>query len=86
MSRRKHSDTAGHGPSQRQLRAAELVRHALVDILREGGGRQRHARRTGKQGKTKAGTTAVETGIHTTIFSQIARPVFGPAHFPCHNG
>lgn len=35
MSRRKHSDTAGHGPSQRQLRAAELVRHALVDILRE---------------------------------------------------
>ena len=35
MSRRKHSDTAGHGPSQRQLRAGELVRHALVDILRE---------------------------------------------------
>ena len=35
MSRRKHSDTAGHGPSQRQLRAAELVRHTLVDILRE---------------------------------------------------
>jgi len=24
---------SGHGPSQRQLRAAELVRHALVDIL-----------------------------------------------------
>jgi len=24
------------GPSQRQLRAGELVRHALVDILREG--------------------------------------------------
>lgn len=23
----------GHGPSQRQLRAAELVRHALVDIV-----------------------------------------------------
>ncbi len=23
----------GHGPSQRQLRAAELVRHALVEIL-----------------------------------------------------
>jgi ribosome-binding factor A len=35
MSRRKPGDTAGHGPSQRQLRAAELVRHALVDILRE---------------------------------------------------
>lgn len=35
MSRRNHSDTAGHGPSQRQLRAGELVRHALVDILRE---------------------------------------------------
>ena len=35
MSRRKPGDTGGHGPSQRQLRAAELVRHALVDILRE---------------------------------------------------
>ena len=27
---------AKSGPSQRQLRAGELVRHALVDILREG--------------------------------------------------
>jgi ribosome-binding factor A len=31
-SRKGHSHT---GPSQRQLRAGELVRHALVDILRE---------------------------------------------------
>lgn len=31
--RRSHRDTAAHGPSQRQLRAGELVRHALVDIL-----------------------------------------------------
>lgn len=35
MSRRRHGGTAGQGPSQRQLRAAELIRHALVDILRE---------------------------------------------------
>ncbi len=27
--------TAARGPSQRQLRAGELVRHALVEILRE---------------------------------------------------
>lgn len=27
---------ADQGPSQRQLRAGELVRHALVDILRQG--------------------------------------------------
>jgi ribosome-binding factor A len=27
---------AGQGPSQRQLRAGELIRHALVDILRQG--------------------------------------------------
>lgn len=26
----------GHGPSQRQLRAAELVRHALADIIARG--------------------------------------------------
>ena len=32
MSRRDHSPKHA-GPSQRQLRAAELVRHALVDIL-----------------------------------------------------
>ena len=39
MSRRSHTDhhrrPAAAGPSQRQLRAGELVRHALVDILRE---------------------------------------------------
>ena len=34
---RRHSHHQGHsqGPSQRQLRAGELIRHALVDILRE---------------------------------------------------
>ena len=31
-----HGRTPRAGPSQRQLRAGELVRHALVDILREG--------------------------------------------------
>lgn len=39
MSRRQnsHSHHRGHaaGPSQRQLRAGELVRHALVEVLRE---------------------------------------------------
>ena len=30
-----HSRAAAKGPSQRQLRAGELVRHALVEILRE---------------------------------------------------
>jgi ribosome-binding factor A len=40
MSRRKtaHSHHRGHqasGPSQRQLRAGELIRHALVEVLRE---------------------------------------------------
>ena len=34
MSRPSHRRPAS-GPSQRQLRAGELVRHALVDILRE---------------------------------------------------
>ena len=29
----KHKQTEGLGPSQRQLRAGELIRHALVDIL-----------------------------------------------------
>lgn len=29
----KHKATEGAGPSQRQLRAGELIRHALVDIL-----------------------------------------------------
>lgn len=32
--RKGHSHHAAKGPSQRQLRAGELVRHALVDILR----------------------------------------------------
>lgn len=31
--KRKSRGQEGHGPSQRQLRAAELVRHALVDIV-----------------------------------------------------
>jgi len=36
MSRHRHSDRRpAAGPTQRQLRAGELVRHALVDILRE---------------------------------------------------
>jgi ribosome-binding factor A len=29
-------DGRGQGPSQRQLRAGELIRHALVEVLREG--------------------------------------------------
>jgi ribosome-binding factor A len=33
MSRRSHAAGAASGPSQRQLRAGELVRHALVEIL-----------------------------------------------------
>lgn len=36
MSRHSHTNRgAPQGPSQRQLRAGELVRHALVEILRE---------------------------------------------------
>jgi ribosome-binding factor A len=37
MSRHSHSGRAAapQGPTQRQLRAGELVRHALVEILRE---------------------------------------------------
>lgn len=35
MSRRDHHRQKGQGPSQRQLRAGELVRHALVEVLRE---------------------------------------------------
>lgn len=31
--KRKSRGHEGHGPSQRQLRAAELVRHALVEIV-----------------------------------------------------
>ena len=33
MKRNARSGGQGHGPSQRQLRAAELVRHALVDVI-----------------------------------------------------
>jgi ribosome-binding factor A len=33
--KRRPSKTKTRGPSQRQLRAGELVRHALVDILHE---------------------------------------------------
>ncbi len=33
--RKGHSHASPKGPSQRQLRAGELVRHALVEILRE---------------------------------------------------
>ena len=32
---KRHSEHTPSGPSQRQLRAGELMRHALVDILRE---------------------------------------------------
>ena len=33
---KRHTDRGpAHGPTQRQLRAGELMRHALVDILRE---------------------------------------------------
>lgn len=37
MARKQHTRNASgpQGPSQRQLRAGELVRHALVDVLRE---------------------------------------------------
>lgn len=33
MSRRKKPNHGAHAPSQRQLRAGELVRHALVEVL-----------------------------------------------------
>ena len=33
MAKNRKKVAAGHEPSQRQLRAGELVRHALVDIL-----------------------------------------------------
>lgn len=33
MKRKSRGHEGGAGPSQRQLRAAELVRHALVDII-----------------------------------------------------
>ena len=37
MGRKQHTRnaTGPQGPSQRQLRAGELIRHALVDVLRE---------------------------------------------------
>jgi len=35
MSRHANQSRAPQGPTQRQLRAGELVRHALVEILRE---------------------------------------------------
>ena len=37
MGRKQHTRNASGpaGPSQRQLRAGELIRHALVDVLRE---------------------------------------------------
>ncbi len=37
MARKQHTRNASGpaGPSQRQLRAGELIRHALVDVLRE---------------------------------------------------
>jgi len=35
MRRHSHHQGASQGPSQRQLRAGELIRHALVEILRE---------------------------------------------------
>ena len=33
MSRNRKANHSAHAPSQRQLRAGELVRHALVDVL-----------------------------------------------------
>lgn len=35
MSRHSHQKGRETGPSQRQLRAGELIRHALVEVLRE---------------------------------------------------
>ncbi|WGM37354.1 30S ribosome-binding factor RbfA [Caulobacter sp. NIBR1757] len=35
MSRHSHAKGRETGPSQRQLRAGELIRHALVEVLRE---------------------------------------------------
>ena len=35
MARHSHNSKPLQGPTQRQLRAGELVRHALVEILRE---------------------------------------------------
>ena len=35
MSRHRQHDRPQSGPTQRQLRAGELIRHALVEVLRE---------------------------------------------------
>jgi ribosome-binding factor A len=36
MPRRQHSHSHNAGPTQRQLRVGEMLRHALADILRQG--------------------------------------------------
>jgi ribosome-binding factor A len=36
MSRRQHSPSSPHGPSQRQLRVGEMLRHAIAEILTRG--------------------------------------------------
>jgi ribosome-binding factor A len=36
MSHRRSAPRADHGPTQRQLRVGEMLRHALADILRRG--------------------------------------------------
>jgi ribosome-binding factor A len=36
MSRQRHSSNGRNGPSQRQLRVGEMLRHALADVLRRG--------------------------------------------------
>ena len=36
MARQKHREASSNGPSQRQLRVGELIRHALSDMLARG--------------------------------------------------
>ncbi|MGN6147167.1 MAG: 30S ribosome-binding factor RbfA [Rhizomicrobium sp.] len=36
MPRRQHSHAHNAGPTQRQLRVGEMLRHALADVLRQG--------------------------------------------------
>jgi ribosome-binding factor A len=36
MSRRSHETAQAHGPTQRQLRVGELIRHAMADLLARG--------------------------------------------------
>lgn len=36
MSRRSSQSSSHHGPTQRQLRVGEMLRHALADVLRRG--------------------------------------------------